>query len=32
MQAFHLGTCHLQDEMAHDAQDSSGKEREELRE
>lgn len=32
MQAFHLGMCHLQDETAHDAQDSEGKEMEELRE
>lgn len=27
MQAFHLGMCHLQDETAHEAQNSEGKER-----
>lgn len=32
MQAFHLGMCHLQDETAHEAQNSEGKERKELRE
>lgn len=32
MQAFHLGTRHLQDDRAHDAQDSEGKKREELKE
>lgn len=32
MQAFHLGTRHLQDKTGHDAQNSEGKEREELRE
>lgn len=26
MQTFHLGMCHLQDETAHEAQNSEGKE------